>query len=407
MSIYAQRAIQHAKNIVALAPAGRGSATASEARAADYVRQQLANLGITDVRTQPFNGLRSVNLFIALAFGFALLGHAAFWMLRPPLGAWSLLVSAAAFAFSLFLLMRKYTFRPYPLAETLPHGPSQNVLARIPAADEAQEKVVLLAHLDTHRAVWWYASDGLVMGYFLATPVAIGGILLSFAFYLAAIFSGVGWLTWFALPFALLHFVAWFTGVTADLGPNSPGANDNASAIGTVLALAERLQAEPLPHTEIWLAFTGCEETAAEGMRALLDEHADLLRGAFFLDFEMVGIGSQPVYVQKEGILRAKRIPPQAEQRVFTAGESFGLRRVGMAGFGTLTEIGVVLERGEQGACLMMRRAASPLPPEWHRLSDTADRLELAAFEKIHDLAWRILPPSVPPSPPGDQAISY
>jgi hypothetical protein len=391
MSTYAQRALQHAKNIVALAPAGRGSATASEKRAADYVRQQLASLSIDDVRTQEFRGLRSVNLFIALAFGFALLGHAAFWLLRPPLGAWSLLVSAGAFAFSLFLLVRKYTFRPYPLAETLPHGPSQNILARIPASGEMLNKVVLLAHLDTHRAVWWYATDWLVAGYFVATPIAIGGALFAPLLYLAAIFSGVNWLAWFALPFALLHFIAWFTGVTADLGPLSPGANDNASAVGTVLALAERLQAEPLPHTEIWLAFTGCEETAAEGMRALLDEHGDWFQDAFFLDFEMVGIGDQLVYVQREGIVAPRRIPPQVEQRILTAGAPFNLRPVGKAGFGTLTEIGVVLERGGQGVCLMSRRAASPFPPEWHRLSDTADRLELAAFEQIHEMAWGVL----------------
>ncbi|MFZ6026281.1 MAG: M28 family peptidase [Chloroflexota bacterium] len=391
MPTYAQKALRHAQNIAARAPGGRGSATASETHAADYIRHQLAGLGITDVRTHEFRGLRSANLFIALAFGFSLLGHAAYGLLRPPLGAWSLLVVAAAFAFSLFLLVRKYTFRPYPFAAALPHGPSQNVLARIPATGEPGEKIVLLAHLDTHRAVWWYAGDRLVKGYLLATPVAVGGVFLAPLFYLVAALAGIDLLAWLAFPFACLHFIAWFTGVTADLGPNSPGANDNASAIGTVLALAERLQAEPLPHTEVWLAFTGCEETGAEGMCALLDEQGDLFEGAFFLDFEMVGIGSRLVYVQKEGIVFPRRIPPRAERRILDAGASFDLRPVRMAGFGALTEIGAVLARGGQGVCLMAQRPGSPLPPEWHRLSDTADRLELAALERIHELAWGVL----------------
>lgn len=390
MISYASLALQHAKNIVALNPHGRCSATASEAYAAEYVCQQLANINIDDVQTQKFIGLRSVNLFIALTFGFALSGHAAFWLLRPLFGGWSLVISGLAFAFSMFLLWRKYTFRSYPLSNTLPHGPSQNILARIPATELAKHQVVLLAHLDSHRAVWWYANDFLVKLYLLATPFAISGLPLVFLLYTATQFSWPGF-AWFTTPFILLHFVAWFTGVSADLGPNSPGANDNASAIGTVLALAEHLQAEPLQYTEVWLAFTGCEETAAEGMRVLWEQYGETFKDALFLDFEMVGIGERLVYVSTEGIIRRKRIPPLVENLILEAGTPFELQAIDMAGFGTLTEIGVVLEHGGKGVCIMSQRAGSPLPPEWHRLTDTAEKLELPALEQTHEMGLRVL----------------
>ena len=96
---------------------------------------------------------------------------------------------------------------------------------------------------------------------------------------------------WLGLILAVFHFLGWFTGVTADLGRYSPGANDNASGVGTILALAERLKGQPLEHTEIWLAFTGCEESGCDGVLALIKEHGNALREALFIDFEMVGIG--------------------------------------------------------------------------------------------------------------------
>jgi len=391
MTSLGSRALQHAKNILALNPAGRASATASEQRATEYVQDQLDKLGVGDVRTQKFSGLRSVNLFIALAFGFAVIGHAAYWMLEPPLGGWSWLVSAASFGLCLVSLSRKFTFRDYPLRQYLPHGPSQNLIAHLPAQKESRQKVVFLAHLDSHRAVWWYAHDILVAIYFAVTPIAIGGALIAPLCYGLAILTGRHSLALLALPFALLHFIAWFTGMTADLGLNSPGANDNASAIGTLLGLAERLQTEPLEHTEIFLAFTGCEETGAEGMQVLWQEYQHEWHDALFIDFEMVGIGDQLAYVRSEGILKRRRIPAKVENLVLEAGADFDLKPIGMAGFGALTEIGVVLEDGGSGVCLMTRRSDSPFLPEWHRLTDTADRLELLAMERAHDLGWAIL----------------
>src|SRR5512136_2739820 len=145
---WGQRALEHVKAILALTPGGRGSATKSETRAAEYVRARLVDLGVTDTRLQAFRGLRSIWLFLSLAYGFALIGHAAFWLLRQPLGNLpALVVSILAFAFGGFLMWQKMDFRGYPLRSNLPHGPSQNVVAVMHAAGEARRKVVLTAHL--------------------------------------------------------------------------------------------------------------------------------------------------------------------------------------------------------------------------------------------------------------------
>jgi hypothetical protein len=394
---YGSQALMYASQLVYRSAAspeqpGRGSATHAEERAARYVRERLAGLGVSDVRNQPFQGLRSIWFFLAFAFGFGLTGHVAFWLLRPALGgftAW--LVSSIGFSFGFYLLWRKFTFQDYPLRSALPHGPSQNVIAVIPPQAEVRQRVVLIGHLDSHRSVIWYAHDFLVSLYHFATPLAIYGMAAAPLLYGLSLLPGFWVLGWVAAALALFHFFAWFSGVSADLGPYSPGANDNASAVGTLLALAERLQRQPLQHVEIWLAFTGCEETGCDGMRAFLEEHGAKLADALFVDFELVGIGERLVYLQSEGVARRRKIPVAVESLIREVGAPHKLQPVNAGGMGVFTEMGVVWERGLQGVCLLALRENSSHLPEWHRPSDAPDRLQAGTFEKIHALGWDIL----------------
>lgn len=389
---WAQRALEHGVRITNASP-GRGSATRAEAQAAETVNTQLAALGIGDIRQQSFRGLRSIWLFFSLAFGMALVGHAAFWLLRIPTG-WlaSLVVSLAAFGASAFLLWRKLTFRDYPLRESLPHGPSQNIIAVLPATGAIHQRVVLVAHLDSHRAVWGFASDFLLKVSRVIVPVAIYGVWVAPLLYLLAGVTQVMIFAYAGLFLGLVHFLGWFTGATADLGPYSPGANDNASAVGTLLALAERLQQEPLCHTETWLAFTGCEESGCDGMRVFLDEYEEELKEAFFLDFELVGIGERLGYLQSEGILHTQHIPASVEGLAQEVGQNFGgLQPLKAAAFGAFTENGLLLGRGFRSLCLLVLRKDSGLLPEWHRLTDTAEQLQPAALDLAHRFAWKLL----------------
>ncbi len=371
---------------------GRGSGTAAEKAAAEYVKDQLNALGIQDVRVQPFSGERSLWLFVALVFGLALVGHAAYWLLRMPLGKLpAVIIACLAFAFSGYLTWCKFTNTPYPLRNALPHAPSQNVIAIIPPAHSATRKLVLVAHLDSHRAVFWFATDFLVRVF---TPIAIAcmfGIYLAIPVYLLAALTGWAVFAWLGLVLAFLHFIGWFTGVTADLGQYSPGANDNASAVGTVLGLAERIKAQPLMNTEIWLAFTGCEETSGDGILAFIAECGAGLKQALFLDFEMVGIGDTVSYLRQEGNIRPLTISPDTEAFITEAGRPYGLKIGEGPLVGAATECSILWKYGFKAACFLAHRTGSTMLPEWHRLTDTPDRLELGSLERVHQLAWSIL----------------
>jgi hypothetical protein len=386
---FAHRALSH---IQLLARSGRGSATPAEKQAADYVHSQLQKLGAENIHTQSFLGLRSIWLFFALAFGLALVGHAAYWFLRHPLGLIpAMLVSIIALAFSGFLLWNKFTFRDFPLRTTLPHAPSQNVIGVIPPAGEVRKRLVLVAHLDSHRAVFWFATDLLVMIFAVAGVVCIYGVFLAIPLYILAALTHLQIFTWVALVLAVFHFLGWFTGVTADLGRYSPGANDNASAMGTVLSLAERLKAQPLQNTEVWLAFTGCEESGCDGLMTLLKEHGENLKQALFVDFELVGIGDSLSYITVEGNLHRRHITPQVQRLVQEVGESYGLQPAAAPLVGASTEGGTLWEFGYQAVCFSAHYRGVPILPEWHRLSDTPDKMQLSTLEMIHNLAWDLL----------------
>ncbi len=387
---WANRALNHARLLTALSP-GRGSATRSEAQAAEYVRKHLAGLGFHNLHTQPFTGSRSIWFFLALVFGLAVAGHLAFALLQPAVGRWPAWgISTLVFAFSFFLAWRKFTFRSHPFQEYLPRGPSQNVILVVPPSGEVHRRVVISAHLDSHRAVIWFATNFLVTLYGFLAPIVLWGTLAAPLFYALSILTGLQVFGWLGFGLAVLQFFAWFTGVTADLGVYSPGANDNASSVGVALSLAERMQETPLADVEVWFVFSGCEETGCDGMRVFVDEYGSQLKDALFINLELVGIGERLVYLQSEGIFRRRRIDRSLETQL-TGLAGHDIQPVSWTANAAFTEMGVVWERGLRGACLMVLRKSSSLLPEWHRMTDTPDQLSPAALELAHNYAWDLL----------------
>ena len=386
---FATHALAHAR---LLAQSGRGSATPAEREAAGYVKAQVDALGISNVKLQAFSGERSLWLFVAFAFGLALVGHAAFWLLRAPLGAVPALVLAWIFlGISGYMVWCKFTRDDYPLSNFLPHAPSQNVLVVIPPTQAANKKLVLVAHLDSHRAVFWFATDFLAKIFSYIAAASIFGIYLAMIIYGLAVFSGWPIFGWLAIVLVLLHFLAWFSGVTADLGQYSPGANDNASSVGSVLALAERLKVQPLQNTELWLAFTGCEETSGDGMLAMLKEYGESLKDALFLDLEMVGIGDTVTYLRQEGNIRPLTISPEVEAFIKDVGRQYEIDRNQAPLVGAATECSILWRHGYKGVSVLAHYKGSTRLPEWHRLTDTADRLQVNSLERVHNLVWDIL----------------
>ena len=290
---------------------GRGSCTPVEKRSAEHVAEQLRQDGVQDVRLEAFQGASSTYRPYALAFGLATLGTLLAWLawlmeepiflplaiLLNALGAWGVLAESD--------LATSW------LRWVLPKAESHNAVGVVPPAGSAQRRAVLCAHLDTHRTPFFYASK---RGFVLFEVLMIGAwlsVIAETVLYTLGLVFAWDWVYWFG-ALALFQVLTADICLRADLTPFSPGANDNASGIGLVLELARRLAKKPLARTEVWLAFTGCEETGAGGMRAFLDAHqAELGDDAVHVVLDMVGQGNL-AYVHSEGLLLKHKTHPRA-----------------------------------------------------------------------------------------------
>ena len=99
-----------------------------------------------------------------------------------------------------------------------------------------------------------------LLGTSAATVFAVALLCAGIA---SSITAGMAGGSIFAGIFGLLQSAVIIQSLRADHGDFTPGANINASGLGTALALAERLRAAPLQNTEVWVACCGSHTAAA------------------------------------------------------------------------------------------------------------------------------------------------
>jgi len=94
---------------------------------------------------------------------------------------------------------------------------------------------------------------------------------------------------WIFISAAVIDFLPLFN----RLGNVSPGATDNAGAMGVILELARIFKEHPLEKSRIWFVFTGAEELGLLGARAFLEKHQAELdpRKTYVINFDPLGSG--------------------------------------------------------------------------------------------------------------------
>jgi hypothetical protein len=275
----------------------------------------------------------------------------------------------------------------------LPKGKSQNAVGVIPPKGETRRRAVLSAHLDTHRTPVFYSSPTWHSLFSLLVGMAFACMGISAVVYtLGAIFTWF-WVSWIGLIAAAVEIFALMMCLHGDFTLFSPGANDNASGVGVVLALAARLQKEPLNQTEVWLALTGCEEVGAYGYAAFLDSHAaELGKEAIHLILDEVGL-SQPKIITTDGLIRKHKTHPRALALARRAAAALPdmkiIERVGPA----YTDALIATQRGLI-ALIICSDAISSNRGEvshWHQLSDTLAHVNPQGIANAHAFTWEIL----------------
>jgi hypothetical protein len=217
------------------------------------------------------------------------------------------------------------------LRRLLPRRQTFNVVAELGPAD-AERTVVLVAHHDAahpglvfHPAIPQTIGDNCPQVFErvdtsppLMAPV-IGGPLLAA---LAAL-SGSRLLAKLAVLLGAGSAAAMY-----DIGRRSavPGANDNGTAVVTLLALAQRLQQQSTAGLRVILLSTGSEESFSEGMKAFGERHFGQLpvESTFFVCLEALG-AKHLMVLRGEGFLRMREYPAAALRMIDGLAEELGI----------------------------------------------------------------------------------
>jgi Zn-dependent M28 family amino/carboxypeptidase len=246
--------------------------------------------------------------------------------------------------------------------------------------------------VDTHRTPIFYASKTWNTLFGLLVAGSLVSMLISaLAYTLGALFIWE-WVRWVGLAAAAMEVFALVMTLHADFTPFSPGANDNASGVGVILGLAGRTALEPLTHTEVWLAFTGCEEAASYGMLAFLDSHADELgMDTVYIIIDQVGFGHL-CCLTTDGLVRKHSTHPRALELARAAAavqpDIITTERVGLA----YTDAVPATKRGLVALTLCaLPPAGSDETIHWHQMTDTIDHVDPQALADTHAFVWQIL----------------
>jgi hypothetical protein len=272
------------RDVVELAAMERGSAAADKPQV-EWLERRLRDAGAHEVHTETFRFQRRW-IWRYGAHGAAGVGAAA---LGGPVGAG---LAAATLASIELDLSGRSTW----LGRMLPGGEGANVVARIPAAAEAQRTVVFIAHHDAQRTglMWRLPRTRqplALTGQAVLAVIAVGCLIGS------RVLRAIGGLAIGALT---------LIGLDAARSPVVPGANDNASGVAALAALMAAFARDPLERTDVIGVFSDCEEVGLGGAAAWVRAHRAELDGASTLVVSLDTLGSgEPAVVSRDGALTA------------------------------------------------------------------------------------------------------
>lgn len=312
----------------------RGSASPGEHEAARLIAAELEAAGAAArIETEQANGSYWWPLGIAAALGgvAGLIGRRG--------GPGSRLAGATLGAAATALMADEFPPGRRRLRSLLPQRETHNVVAELGSAD-AERTVVVVSHHDAAHSGLVFRPElpQLIFGREgplgrlrlidrvdtsppLMAPV-IGGPALAALGALLGVrrLSSLG---------ALLGLGA--AAAMAEIGARGvvPGANDNATGVVLVCALARALAAEPTRSTRVVLLSAGSEESFSEGMKAFGDRHfASLPReSTFFLCVDTLGSPTLNV-LRGEGFLRMREYPAEALELLDSTAAELGIELV-------------------------------------------------------------------------------
>lgn len=374
---------------------GRWPGTDSERRAGNHLAARLKGMG-RRARVEPTFVHPEYPLVHALHVVVAIAGSVVSvyvsWL------GFALVLLAAVSMFgdlsTRFYLARRLFFR----------RASQNVVSpgRRP---EAPARLILTAHYDVAKTGLVFGEKWLRRGAKLdrRLPFTLGPFLplfWSIAILLPILGARMAGVEATALSVAqLVPTIALMVAVPLllDISLSSPvpGANDNASGVATALSLAGELDRDPPTSLDVWVVLTGAEECLMEGMSSFVKEHRNELEpeSTYFVNIDTVGHGTVR-YLTAEGFVvlygfdtRLIQLCEAIAEADREAQDRFGAEPQ-RSRFGT---DGLPPRLAGYPAITIGCAGELNLIPNYHRPTDTPDRIDPVALERAHGFVLELV----------------
>jgi hypothetical protein len=363
----------------------RGSTLEGERRGHEYCHETLSGLEL-EARWETFRSAKSVfhpflNVSVIMLLAF---------VLYPLAGKASATVAALIALATFISALLELSLRDNPLRRMVPKGNSQNVFTVIPPSGENRQDLVLIGHVDSQftplifRSLRWLAIYRI---FATSALISFGGMVL---IYLGGIFTQWSWIwpvSWIAAFFALLLMALCLQAVST---PFTHGANDNATAAGMLLALAEQFSQMPLKNTRLWLVCTGSEEALHDGAIHFFRKHRNELLQPKTVVLESLGCAG-PSWSVGEGIV----LPILPDPNLVGLAEKVAEAHPELDGYpsrmsGGVTEMSDAIRAGVPAITLAGLTRKNVLP-YWHQTADTVDKIDPEFLGRNYAFTWHYI----------------
>ncbi len=293
----------------------RPAGSDGERRALDYAENELGRtcqkVSRTPVTAIP--GQRSTRVIILV--GMAFLVYSVYGLVASPQAMLIFLV--------IFFALPKLISAVRKRVSTRAERRSENLTGYLPAARESRGHLVLCAHLDSAKAsrlpgepwprihrLWMRALVPFV--FLMAGAAALRWLDMRFSFAPLIV-----WQTIRTLGLALAIFSLVFQVIYLYISRGnvySPGANDNASGVAVILALAQHAQELSLAYLDTHYVLFTAEELGLIGSQQFAKGTSLPRENTYVVNLDMVGTGRRLCYVRGSGLL-----PPRFTDRHLNA----------------------------------------------------------------------------------------
>ena len=363
-------------NVEVLSAIERPSASPGERRAAEWLATQLAELGADPrIEVEEVHGTYWWPLGLAAGAGVV----AGLAGMRGRRGLAAALGVAATLA-----AIDDLPPQGRRLRRILKRREATHVVAELGPTD-AEHTVVLVAHHDAahpglvfHPAIpdTVHRMAPIVFERSNTSPPLMLPVVAGPALAAAGAVTRKAWLTWTGTVLS-----AGSAAAMADIGRGRPvpGANDNATGVAALIAIAEALAERPTESVRVMLVSTS-EEALCEGMQAFARRHfAELSQDrTFFLSLDTLG-SPHLLVLRGEGMMGMREYPAESLALLDGLAEELGIWLFPDLRLRNATDGVFPLAAGYQCASLCSCTDLKQ-PANYHWPTDTADRVDYATL---------------------------